>query len=143
MTPRAANSLSAADVFAALKDLNGAANVKASFERLGKLLAVSDFSGTVSVQLVDEDRGEQKTSQFVITVANGKAKTSSERPDKPDIEFITTTATWQEVAAGKLTPQEAFFNGRMRLRGKAELARELLKRPAKAAGSHNQGKGEK
>jgi hypothetical protein len=141
MTPRAERSLSPADTFAALKNLNGEADVEETFERLGKLLAPSGVLGTISVQLVDQAEGKPKTSHFFVTVADGKARISGERPNKLDMEFITTTATWQEVAAGKLTPQEAFFKGRMRLRGKIGLARELFKTSARAADSHDKGKG--
>jgi hypothetical protein len=118
--------LGASDTFAALKKLNSPGDVEGTFERLGKILAPSGFHGTVSVQLVDETAGKQKTSHFTLTLADGKAKVSDEPAEKPDVEFITTAETWQEIAAGKLEPQDAFFGGRMRLRGKAELAREMF-----------------
>jgi len=45
----------------------------------------------------------------------------------PDLEVITTEATWLQIADAELSPVEAFGQGRMRIRGNARMGVQILK----------------
>jgi putative sterol carrier protein len=46
--------------------------------------------------------------------------------ERPDVEIITRAETWWEIADGRLSPLEAFVKGRLRVRGKIELAKRIF-----------------
>jgi len=117
-----------ASTFATIQNLaaSGERDVAKALHRLGELLAPSQLHATFQLQLVHDTVGEQ-TSSVRLMLADGKATISSERIDNPDVEIITTPETWWEIATGKLGPQDAFFSGRMRLRGDTRVAQNMLK----------------
>jgi putative sterol carrier protein len=100
-----------------------------TIDRLGELLAPSQIRAIFQLRLVYDTAGDQ-TSCVKLVLDAGKATTSSEAVDDPDVEIITTPDTWWEIATGKLAPHEAFFGGRMRLRGDARIAQDMLKQVA-------------
>jgi putative sterol carrier protein len=114
--------------FAAMQNLapSGERDVTKALHRLGELLAPSQLHATFQLQLVHDAVGEQ-TSSVRLMLADGKATISSERVDNPDVEIITTPETWWEIATGKLAPHDAFFSGRMRVRGDTRMAQNMLK----------------
>jgi putative sterol carrier protein len=116
-------------------DLRGPRDIADSFVRLGENVARARFAGIIRVQLRDKTEAGENVSHFTVTVANGKARIEPEAGGKPDVEFITTSETWMEIASGKLAAPDAFFAGRMRVRGKMRLTRDMLKR---VAASHAQ-----
>jgi putative sterol carrier protein len=117
-----------AGAFAVLLDLTapGPRDVLKTFDRLGDLLAPSQRRSTVQLRLVHDATGDQ-TSCVRLTLDAGKATTSSEPLDNPDVELITTPEVWWEIATGKLAPHDAFLGGRMRVRGNTRVAQDMLK----------------
>ena len=45
---------------------------------------------------------------------------------KAELGVVVKTATWFEIASGKLAPSEAWYTGRLFLRGDLELAKRML-----------------
>ena len=119
------------DRFAMIKDLTapGPRDIAKTIDRLGELLAPSQRRATFQLRLVHDTAGDQ-TSCVKLVLDAGKATTSSEPVDNPDVEIITTPDTWWEMATGRLAPHEAFLGGRMRLRGDARRAQDMLKQVA-------------
>jgi putative sterol carrier protein len=123
--------------FAVLKDVTNRASLADTFERLGNLLAQSELRGSLKVQLLeaaDADTGKRQERYFTIVVADNKVKIKTGESEAADVELITTPDTWWEIAAGKLAPHDAFFNGRMRIRGDFGLAQDMLKSAAASTG---------
>jgi putative sterol carrier protein len=127
----------AASRFATIQNLTspGERDVTKALHRLGELLAPSQLHASFQLQLVHDALGEQ-TSFTRLSLAGGKATISPERVDNPDVEIITTPETWWEIATGKLAPHDAFFSGRMRVRGDTRVAQKMLKAVAPAGQTH-------
>lgn len=117
--------------FPVLQDLSapGPRDLARTVDRLGELLSSSQLRTTFQIRLVHDAAGEE-TSCVRLVLDAGNATTSSEPVDNPDVEIITTPDTWWEIATGKLTPHDAFFGGRMRLRGSRRMALSMLNRVA-------------
>jgi len=117
--------------FAVIKDLTapGPRDIAKTIDRLGELLAPSQRRATFQLRLVHDTAGEQASCVKLVLDA-GKAATSSEPVDNPDVEIITTPDTWWEIATGKLAPHDAFLGGRMRVRGDTRIAQDMLKQVA-------------
>jgi hypothetical protein len=130
MAQRKERPPTASDAFAAMVDLRGSRDIADSFARLGESVARAGFGGIIRVQLRDRTEAGENVSHFTVTVANRKVRVEPEAGDKPDVEFITTSETWMEIASGRLAAPAAFFAGRMRVRGKMRVTRDMLKRVA-------------
>jgi putative sterol carrier protein len=121
--------------FAAIKDLTsgGKASVAETAKNLGKLLASAQTKGSLRLSLIEGGDAANPTV-YDIPLGGKKSKSTSKAAARPTIELITTPETWMEIAAGRLAPHDAFFGGRMRVRGKAFLAQRLLKHIAGSPG---------
>ncbi len=125
--------------FAVLKDLRskGQASPEETIKRMGELLSKSNIKGTFHLRIVD---GGSVADAPVFSVNLGgakaaKAKAGAKAATKSTVEVITTSATWSEIASGRLAPHDAFLGGRMRVRGNAGLAQRMLKHLAGDEGS--------
>jgi putative sterol carrier protein len=118
--------------FAVLKNLAPVERptVRGTLQGLGELLASSGLQLTFQLQLHDAS----DASHYVLALDGMGAKVSTASTPRPDLELITTQATWMAIAAGKLAPIAAFLGGRMRVRGNATLAQQLLKLAAGSDG---------
>jgi len=49
------------------------------------------------------------------------------RSELPDLEIVTTDDVWLKVIRGELAPLDAFGRGQMRVLGRIEVARALVR----------------
>jgi putative sterol carrier protein len=102
--------------------------IAATFETLTSLLQDSGEKGSIQFRIIDVDR--QRHWHLILTPKSSKLVPDSTR--SPSLEIVTRSETWMAIAAGSLSPLEAFLQGSMRVRGDVELGKRLL---AKLAGT--------
>lgn len=119
---------------ARLKDLTeGGADAASTFDSMAKLL--SDFGRPARVQVRLE--GDEPMQTFGIDITTEGASVTQQPILSPALEIICTHATWREIAAGKLSPLEAFARRHMRVFGSTQLGVEVL-RHMRGSGSRTQ-----
>uniref|UniRef100_T1GYS1 Sterol carrier protein 2 n=1 Tax=Megaselia scalaris TaxID=36166 RepID=T1GYS1_MEGSC len=67
-----------------------------------------------------------KTGYWVINAKQGKGKVIYNGKDKPDITFIVNDEDVTDLIAGKIPPQKAFFQGKVKIQGNMGLAMKLI-----------------
>ncbi|HEX2294470.1 MAG TPA: hypothetical protein VHN37_04095, partial [Actinomycetota bacterium] len=75
-----------------------------AFDRMGELLGASEEAATLHFRVRE---GDDERSFVVHTGAEG-SKVTSEVVGRPDVEVIVSAETWNEIAAGAISPLEAF-----------------------------------
>ena len=101
----------------------GPADLERTFVRLAELLGKTPVTARIRAQIL-ECPG---TRTWTILSGEGQCRAEDAQGDRPDLEVICHAETWWEIAAGELSPVDAFLGGRMRLRGDPELGKEILK----------------
>jgi putative sterol carrier protein len=111
--------------FAPLKSLvsGRGRDADASLSKLSQSLASLPKPVRVHVQLIDGDQCED------WEVAAGAKKGSAKRakPKTADVRVVLRKETWLQIAGGKLSPYDALFNGKLRIGGDVELAKQLVR----------------
>lgn len=92
--------------------------IETSFDRMSKVLAKARLTGVIQLTL---RRGRSTVQQCLIMSPAG-CEVLETKADRPDVEVITDTETWESIARGEISPLEAFGRGRLRLRGDTRLA---------------------
>jgi hypothetical protein len=106
-------------------------NIDKTFRRLADLL---------------RDTGKTAILRCTILVADGRrhwtfdlqgteCRLHGDAVKAPDLEIITREATWWDIAEGRLSPLEAFAQGRLRITGNTELGSHLLRRVSDGDGA--------
>lgn len=62
------------------------------------------------------------------------SEADAELVNLPDLEIITDEKTWSEISKGAYSPLKAFLDGKLRVRGNADLGRRILKKLGSGAG---------
>ena len=106
---------------AKLRDL-GHTDVAATFDAMASLL--SGFGRTARIQFRLE--GDEPTRTFVVKITKTGASVGQQPVAKPTLEIVSKHATWREIAAGTLSPLEAFATRRMRILGSTQLGVRVL-----------------
>jgi putative sterol carrier protein len=79
-------------------------------------------------------RRGQSFQTFSLRVTDGRPTAGAEPAADAHIGLLTTEETWNEIAAGRLSPLDAFGDGKLRLRGDTRLASRLLEHLAGTPG---------
>ncbi|CAH1975136.1 unnamed protein product [Acanthoscelides obtectus] len=74
-----------------------------------------------------------KTGYWVVNCKQGKGKIEFNGKDKPDVTFIVKDADIKELITGKIPPQKAFFQGKVKIQGNMGLAMKLAELQRTAA----------
>ena len=100
------------------------ASIGESFRQIAKALAKSKRTGAIQFTL----REGRKTRRWSLTMT-GRGCTVAERAtERPDLEILADAKLWADIATGVLAPLEAFGLGKLRVRGRIELARLMARR---------------
>ncbi|XP_026732683.1 non-specific lipid-transfer protein [Trichoplusia ni] len=71
---------------------------------------------------------------WVINAKEGKGKVTYNGSDKPDVTFTVSDEDVVDLISGKLNPQKAFFQGKIKIQGNMGLAMKLTDLQRQAAG---------
>lgn len=71
---------------------------------------------------------------WVINAKEGKGKVTYNGSDKPDVTFMVSDEDVIDLITGKLNPQKAFFQGKIKIQGNMGLAMKLTDLQRQAAG---------
>jgi SCP-2 sterol transfer family len=121
--------------FALIKDLRVGKKDSSSqtIARLGELLGPTGLRGTFQLRLLDAATGKEH-SLVNVTLNGAKGKAGARPIEKPDVEIVTTSETWSEIASSRLPPILAFLTGRMRVRGDVRMAQIMHRHLAAGPG---------
>jgi hypothetical protein len=93
-----------------------------TFHRLAYSLRNSGKTATVQCTILVGDAPRRWT----LDLLGSDSRLQREPVQRPDLEIITRDTTWWEIAEGRLSPLEAFRQGRLRILGDTELGSHLL-----------------
>jgi putative sterol carrier protein len=99
------------------------ADASGSLEQLARQIGSARLTGVM--QLTINDDGGGGLDRCLVMSPLG-CEVLQDRADRPDLEIIVPTDTWQQIASGLVSPLEAFGSGRMRVRGDIRLARQIV-----------------
>ncbi|CAG9827614.1 unnamed protein product [Diabrotica balteata] len=74
-----------------------------------------------------------ETGYWVINTKVGKGKIEFNGKDKPDVTFIVKEEDVLELLSGKIPPQKAFFQGKVKIQGNMGVAMRLIELQKTAA----------
>ena len=66
---------------------------------------------------ITKKKGEKASAVFTIDLKNGEGMTKRGAPEKADATFTMTDDDFEKVCMGKLNPQIAFMQGKMKIKG--------------------------
>jgi putative sterol carrier protein len=95
-----------------------------SFKQIAGALSKSKRTGVI--QFTIHESGKMR--QWCVGIAPNGCEATETAVERPDLEIITDTGTWVDIAAGRVAPLEAFGQGKVRVRGDIELAQLLARR---------------
>lgn len=81
---------------------------------------VKKVNGIFQIDVLDK-KGGKVVKQWIIDLKNGQG-TVSEGPGKHDALFSVSDEDFYQICTGKLNPQMAFIQGKMKIKGSMSLA---------------------
>jgi hypothetical protein len=106
-------------------------NIDQTFLRLAELLRDTGRVAILRCTILVAD-GRQ---HWTFDLQGRECRLHSDVSKVPDLELISREATFWEIADGRLSPLEAFTQGRLRILGDTELASHLLRHVAEGGGA--------
>nr|XP_020474006.1 non-specific lipid-transfer protein isoform X1 [Monopterus albus] len=86
---------------------------------------VKKIDGVFLLKVKDGPNGKERT--WVIDLKNGKGSVTTDPGIKADCTLFMSDEDLLDMMTGKLNPQTAFFEGKLKFTGDAALVRKLLK----------------
>jgi SCP-2 sterol transfer family len=109
----------------------GDRDIGPTFRRLAELLRNSRSTGTLRCTILVGD----KSRSWTFELKGRDCRLLRDAATLPDLEIITLEPTWVEIADGRLSPLDAFTQGRMRILGDTALGSRLLRHVAESGGA--------
>lgn len=97
-----------------------------TFHRVAEILSKARKGKPLQLQFSILDDDTEEPTPWSVAVGKDGGKASQGPSERPDVEIITRAETWWEIAEGRLSPLEAFVNGRLRVRGNIERAKRVF-----------------
>jgi 3-hydroxyacyl-CoA dehydrogenase/3a,7a,12a-trihydroxy-5b-cholest-24-enoyl-CoA hydratase len=82
---------------------------------------VKKVGGIFQIDLLDK-KGGKVVKQFYIDLKNGDGKVAEGANDKSNATFTVSDEDFYQICQGKLNPQMAFIQGKMKIKGSMSLA---------------------
>lgn len=98
--------------------------IQAVLDQAADRLSDFDESAVVQVRLVPA-RGAPRA--WSMRTGGDQRRAEAGRAERPDLEVVTSAETLQRVADGSYSPIQAFIDGRLRVRGDAELGKRVVR----------------
>jgi 3-hydroxyacyl-CoA dehydrogenase/3a,7a,12a-trihydroxy-5b-cholest-24-enoyl-CoA hydratase len=105
-------TLKSDEVYHLMKNYLGAGEGKELIKKVG---------GIFQIDLLDK-KGGKVVKQFCIDLKNGNGSISDGPNDKANAKFIVSDEDFYQICTGKLNPQMAFIQGKMKIQGSMSLA---------------------
>lgn len=93
---------------------------------------VAKFSGIYAFKVKNGPNGEE--GYWIVNTKEGKGKVTYNGSEKPDVTFIINDDDVADLISGKLNPQKAFFQGKIKIQGNVGLAMKLTNLQKQVAG---------
>jgi len=107
-----ANRLKSEDVFLLMKNYLSSGEGKGLITKVG---------GIFQVDILDK-KGGKVVKQFTIDLKNGQGSVSEGPNDKFNALFTVSDEDFYQICNGKLNPQMAFIQGKMKIKGSMSFA---------------------
>lgn len=93
---------------------------------------IEKVRGIYGFQVTDGPDGAN--GYWVINAKTGRGSVTYNGKDKPDVTFIIKDIDCSDLISGKLPPQKAFFQGKVKIKGNMGLAMKLVELQRSAQG---------
>lgn len=97
-----------------------------TFHRVADILTKARNRKPLQLQFSIFDGDTEEPTSWSVAIGKDGGKAAQGPSERPDVEIITRAETWWEIAEGRLSPLEAFVNGRLRVRGNLERAKHVF-----------------
>ncbi len=104
-------------------------DVRKGFRKLVAELKGFEGEGRIQFRILG-----RKSEHWVLELYGGRSAFRRATVKNPDFELLTRKETWNAIASGRLSPADAFLQGKMRVRGNVELGQRLFERLAGSVG---------
>jgi putative sterol carrier protein len=105
-----------------------------TFQRVAEILSKTRNGRPLQLQFSILEKEAEEPTPWSVAITKEGAQVEPKAAERPDVEIITASETWWEIAEGKLSPLDAFLTGRLRVRGHIERAKRVFLQDLAAAG---------
>jgi putative sterol carrier protein len=109
----------------------GASQVDESMKALSHLLKRGKEIGRFQIKISDK----RKVSHYCLDLLSGECRLGKTTMSDTHFAVATSKETWAEIAAGDLSPVDAFLTGRMEVEGDLSFGKRLYAKAASKPGS--------